>query len=232
MKTNKKRIVLVASVLALSALLIFAGAAFAMGRGPGGSQNASGAYANTPTAGAYGNGATNESYGMGVRGAWAGGEGSLVDTAAQVMGLERIDLVTELAEGISIADAAANHGVDAQAIADAYLAARTDFLAQLVADGRLSQDQADQMLAEMMDNVLVDLSEPWEARAGASSYDYGNGANWGDDDFVSGSGALGQAEGLEWLDAGGDGECDNYDGTPQGQRSASNTGGRGGRWNR
>ena len=90
-----------------------AGAAFA--KGPGGQ--------NTP--GFYGNDGLSSSYGIGARGAWAGGEGSLVEVAAQVIDIERIDLVAELSESISIADAAANHEVKLQDIVDTYRRCRS-----------------------------------------------------------------------------------------------------------
>ncbi len=232
MKKNWKRMTLVASVTALSALMVFAGAAFAMGNGPGNGQNAGGFYGDVPQGSALGNGATDTSYGIGVRGAWAGGAGSLVQVAADVFGIERIDLVAELSEGISISDAAASHSVDVQDIVDAYMATRSDFLARAVDAGRMTQEQADLMLAEMADNVLADLDEAWTAQGGTPDYGYKAGGSYGYRASAAGQPAgqaSGQADGLEWLDADGDGQCDNYDVTTQGQVLA---GGRGGRWNR
>lgn len=232
MKKNWKRMTLVASVTALSALMVFAGAAFAMGNGPGNGQNAGGFYGDTQPGTAFGNGATDTSYGIGVRGAWAGGAGSLVQVAADVIGIERTDLVAELSEGISISDAAASHSVDVQDIVDAYVATRSDFLAQAVDAGRMTQEQADLMLAEMADNIQVDLDEAWTAQGGTADYGYKASGSNGYRASAAGQPAgqaAGQADGLEWLDADGDGQCDNYDVTAQGQAF---TGSRGGRWNR
>jgi hypothetical protein len=224
MKKNWKRMTLVASVTALSALMVFAGAAFAMGNGPGNGQNAGGFYGDTQPGTAFGNGATDTSYGIGVRGAWAGGAGSLVQVAADVMGIERTELVAELSEGISISDAADNHDVAVQDIVDAYVASRSDFLAQLVDAGRMTQEQADLMLAEMADNVLADLDEAWTAQGGAANNEYGAAST-----YSFRNSAPGQVDSPEWIDEDGDGQCDNYDVTTQGQAYA---GGRGGRWNR
>ena len=259
MTRNWKRIGTIAMVLALSALMVFAGAAFAQGKGPGG--NGSGVQAapasgqanqygsgsgmqGTPAqsqanqygsgsgvqgdpvygqANQYGNGSggTGPGYGIAARGAWGGPESSLVAVAAQVLGMDQADLVAELQTGLTIADVATANSVDLQDIVDAYLAPRADTLAQAVEAGRITQDQADAMLAEMAAEISANLQEPWEAQGYGSCS--GNCTGTGTPGQGAGSGA-------NWADADGDGTCDNYGGGGMHMGTGRMGGARGGRW--
>jgi len=239
MTRNWKRIGTIAMVLALSALMVFAGAAFAQGKGPGG--NGSGmqgtpaqSQANQYGSGSgvqgdpvygqanqYGNGSggTGPGYGIAARGAWGGPESSLVAVAAQVLGMDQADLVAELQTGLTIADVATANSVDLQDIVDAYLAPRADTLAQAVEAGRITQDQADAMLAEMAAEISANLQEPWEAQG------YGNC-----DGNCTGTPGQGGGAGTNWADADGDGTCDNYGGGGMHMGTGRMGGARGGRW--
>ena len=64
------------------------------------------------------------------------------------------ELINELENGKSITDLANERGVDPQAIADALVAQRAEELAQSVAEGRITQEQADQMLQRMEEGGL------------------------------------------------------------------------------
>jgi polyhydroxyalkanoate synthesis regulator phasin len=82
-----------------------------------------------------------------------------VGVAAEVLGLSEEDLLAELQDGKSIADVAEEQGVAPQAIADAFVARVSENLDQAVADGKITQEQADEMLsnieehaAEMLEN--------------------------------------------------------------------------------
>ncbi len=154
---------LVASAVALVGVLAFSAPAFAQD--------------STPPTPARGGG-----YGLGVRGAWGGPSNSLVAVAAQVLGLERTELVAALAQGQTIADVAAAKGVALDTIVDAMLAPRVAFLNEAVAAGRLTQAQADTMLATMRTNVTAQLGTVRSAGTGT---------------------------GLGFADANGDGVCDN-----------------------
>ena len=158
---NWQRLALVATILALSAVTVFAGAALAQGPGPA-NQNATGnAQANR-----YGNGAggTGPGYGLAVKGAWAGPEQSLVAVAAETLDMEQADLVAELQGGKTLAEVANAHNVAAQDIVDAFLTPRADFLAQAVADGKITQADADAMQARMQAMVTAKTAQPWEPR--------------------------------------------------------------------
>jgi nucleoid DNA-binding protein len=122
--------------------------------------------------------------GMGA-GGWMGGpENSLIAVAAEQLGMTLEELVTALEDGeTTIADLATAQGVDPQAIADAYIAARADLLAQAVADGRITQSQADLMLEHMEEEVAEHLSEPFPF--GNRGFGGGPGGCWGSDETGS-----------------------------------------------
>lgn len=138
------------------------------------------AFAQGPVNNGNGNG-----YGPGGRGGWGGPDSSLVAVAAEALGMDSAALVAELNSGKTIADVAQAKGVALDKIVDAFLAARAEALAQSVADGRLTQAQADTMLATMDANVTAQLSAPHTVTP------------------------RGSGTGAAFVDADGDGVCDN-----------------------
>lgn len=76
--------------------------------------------------------------------------GRSLGTVAEVLGLEADELRSQLADGATIADIA---GDDIDAVIDALVAEKTDRIAQAVEDGRLTQEEADEKLAEVEDRV-------------------------------------------------------------------------------
>ncbi len=137
--------------------------------------------------------------GGGRGGAWGGPDSSLVAVAANVLGVDQTELVAALNSGQTIADVAKAKGVALDKIVDAFLAQRAEALTQAVADGRLTQAQADTMLVTMKANVAAQLSAPHAVTP------RGNGIGTG------------------FVDADGDGVCDNC-GTsqPRGSRGRWN----------
>lgn len=94
----------------------------------------------------------------GAKGGFLGWEdGSLLDIAADQLGMTQEDLVAELQDGSTIADLAAEKGVELQAIADAFVAQRAEDLAEAVEEGRITQERADWMLEQMGEQVLEHL---------------------------------------------------------------------------
>ena len=94
----------------------------------------------------------------GRMGGWMGGpENSLVSVAAEQLNLEVDDLLAELQDGKSIADVAEAQGVNPQTIADAYITTVSESLAVAVAEERITQEQADALLANMKERVTVQL---------------------------------------------------------------------------
>lgn len=110
-------------------------------------------------------------WGWGMRGS------SLVDATAEATGLTVDEVIASLQEGQTFAEIAEAQGVDPQAIVDAFLADRETALEQAVADGRLTEEQAQQMLEEMAEHVSERLDEPWtshpfgDGRMGPSSFE-------------------------------------------------------------
>ncbi len=178
-----------AAALAVVALMVLGTAAFAQGptpqTTPGNSQG-------------YGMG-----YGMGFgRMGMGGSQNSLVAVAAKVLGIDQTALVTTLNSGKTIADVAKEKGISTDKIVDEFLAPRIAALKSSVDAKRITQAQADSMLATMKTNVTAQLTAKWTPR--------------------------GPGMGTGFVDANGDGICDNYDTNhPAGQTGPM---GRGGRW--
>lgn len=82
--------------------------------------------------------------------------------AAEALGMTEQDLRTELQGGKTLAQVAQEKGVDTQKLVDAMLSqAKTD-LAQQVANGRITQSEADQTLQELTTRVqtLINSGQP------------------------------------------------------------------------
>ncbi len=83
--------------------------------------------------------------------------GHILNAAADVLEMEKDDLVVELREGNSLADVAAAQGIDVDSFKAQLLAeVQTDIDAK-VADGTITQEQADQLsegLEERIDNIV------------------------------------------------------------------------------
>ena len=76
-----------------------------------------------------------------------------LDAAAGALGLTEDQLRTELQGGKSIADVAKEKNVDLQKVSDAVLATAKTEAAKAVADGKLTQAQADALLARLQTNL-------------------------------------------------------------------------------
>jgi hypothetical protein len=99
---------------------------------------------------------------MGPRmGAMGRGGDSIMDLAAEELGMSVQDLMAELQSGKSLAELADEKGVDTQAIVDAYLAQLEENLQQAVSDGKMTQKQADWMLKQAGEMVPQMLDNTW-----------------------------------------------------------------------
>jgi polyhydroxyalkanoate synthesis regulator phasin len=92
------------------------------------------------------------------------GGNSLIGVAAEKLDISVRDLLTELQDGKSIADVAKDKGVDPQDIIDTYLAQLEETLKQAVADGKLTQTQADWILEQATEAAPDQLNNTWEGR--------------------------------------------------------------------
>ncbi len=97
----------------------------------------------------------------GLGGQWGGAENSLVAVAAKVLEMEQAALVAELNAGKPIAAVAQAKGIAVEQIANEFVAVRAQALQAAVTAGRLTQAQADEMLATLKTQVLQDLSNPY-----------------------------------------------------------------------
>lgn len=141
---------------------------------------------------------------------WGGSTGSLITVAAEQLSMTPAELLAELQAGQTIAQVAGEKGLTVETIVEAFVAARAERLAELVANGQLTQEQADAMLAAMRANVTARLSEPWSA--GGPGRGYGPGYTDQDGDGVCDN----------FIDENGDGVCD-HAGTGRGGRGAGFT---------
>lgn len=106
--------------------------------------------------------------------AWPGGgrgqgfgfgpDGSLLSVAAEELGIEQADLVTELQAGKTIADVAEEKGVELSAIVDAFAALHSENLANAVTNGWLTQEQADARLELLKTDLTARLSQSFDPR--------------------------------------------------------------------
>ena len=90
--------------------------------------------------------------GFGPRGGGMGPFGSIA-TIATTLGISETTLSTALQGGKSVADVAAEKGVDLNKVVDAIVAERTTALKQAVTNGRLTQQQADQIITMLKANL-------------------------------------------------------------------------------
>lgn len=107
---------------------------------------------------------------MGMRGP----QQSLVAVAADTLGMAQADLIAQLQGGKTIAQVASEKNVALDTIVSAFVATRQARMAEAVAAGRMTQEQADAMLATMRANVMARLSQPWSPQ--------GPGAGFTDED--------------------------------------------------
>lgn len=97
---------------------------------------------------------------------WAGPQNSLIAVAAEALGLTPQELIAELQAGKTIADVAEEQGVTLEAIVDAFLAPREAALQAAVEAGRLTQEQANALLAQIRERVRTRLTATWTFRQG------------------------------------------------------------------
>lgn len=97
-------------------------------------------------------------YGPGGCGGFGGEYGGMLDILAEVLGMTPEEIFAELEAGKTIAEIAADQGVELAELVDALIAPRAEALAQAVEDGRLTQEQADWLLEHMREGLEWRLS--------------------------------------------------------------------------
>ncbi len=121
---------------------------------------------------------TGARMGAAIRGAGA----RLIDIVADLTGLSVDEVQAQRAEGNSVADIAEANGVSAEAVVSEALAARKAILDAKVADGVITQEQADAAYEQMTERVTDRVSTDEVGRpawAGAGSATGGRGGMGG-----------------------------------------------------
>ncbi|MFH5823695.1 hypothetical protein [Georgenia sp. AZ-5] len=116
------------------------------------------------------------------------GGGLDLDAAADALGLSAEDLRSQLEAGGTLADVAEAQGVDVAALVDALVQAATDRLDAAVADGGLTQEQADERKAGLENRITTAVEQGLPA-GGRHHGMHGRGTppDGSDDDTTTGS---------------------------------------------
>jgi hypothetical protein len=85
------------------------------------------------------------------------GNGSLSEVVAEQLGITVAELQALHTDGTSLKDVIEANNGSVEAVVNAFIATRQEALATAVANGRLTQEQADQMLAQMRAEVTEHL---------------------------------------------------------------------------
>jgi membrane peptidoglycan carboxypeptidase len=89
-----------------------------------------------------------------------------LDEAAESIGVDVDDLREALRGGQTIAEVAAEHGVDVQAVIDAMVAEAEERINEAVTDGRLDETEAAERLADVTEKITTFVNEGFPERDG------------------------------------------------------------------
>ena len=103
--------------------------------------------------------------------------GRLLDIVADLTGLSTEEVAEQRAGGRSIADIAASKDVEADAVVEAALDARKAALDELVANGTITQEQADEMLERMSTRLSDRITSTETGSNGCGAGGPGGGSN-------------------------------------------------------
>lgn len=106
------------------------------------------------------------------------GAGVVSDAVAKLLGMSTEDIYAERSAGKTLADIAKEKGVTDQQVIDAMLAGQKEVVDQALADGRVTQEQADWMLERMKTNAPLKLSNPF-GPGGMGGMRGGGHGRWG-----------------------------------------------------
>jgi len=89
------------------------------------------------------------------------GAGIVSDAVAKLLGMSAEDIYAERNAGKTLSEIAQEKGITDQQVIDAMLAGQKEVIDQALADGNITQDQADWMLERMKTNAPFMLSNPF-----------------------------------------------------------------------
>jgi hypothetical protein len=110
-----------------------------------------------------------------------------VGAAADVLGLDQVDLMSDLRSGQTLQEIADAQGVSYADVSQAILDAAQADLSALVDAGKITQDRADQMLANLSDRLDAGEFPPMRGAGGMGGPGLHRGMNGG---YGAGAGAL------------------------------------------
>lgn len=167
---NKRKKTILA--LALATVLALAVAVPAFAANDGATVGKPAATDETCVGEGYGGRMSND----GMRG--LGGGGLMSTAMAELLGMEPAELEAARQDGQSLADVAASKGLTLDELISGMLDAHKAALADAVADGRITQEQADLMLQSMSDRIL-DRIDDTEVGPPADRRGHGRGGQGG-----------------------------------------------------
>jgi hypothetical protein len=158
---NKRWKMITAALVTGLLIVAFAGVAFAAGPG-------------TPSTDCTGDGSRlgGGGHGMGVY----FGQGALDGVASDLLGLSAEEIQAQRLEGKSLVEIAASVGVSEDALVAAFMEAKGEIIQQLVADGTLTQAQADLMLQNMGEQTTLAVNRTGTGPFGQTGNGMGQGS--------------------------------------------------------
>jgi hypothetical protein len=113
-----------------------------------------------------------------------GGHGMMLggglEIAADALGMTESELLSALQDGQSIADVAEEQGVDVQEVVDALVAAATERLDEAVEEGRVDEERADEIKADLPERIAAMVErEGFRGRWGRGPGGLGPGGGMG-----------------------------------------------------
>lgn len=165
-----KRAKMLAVALVAISLLVVSVAGVALAQGPADTDDMP-AYCGQGWGGYHGHGATSS------------------ETVSELSGLTPEEIQAQRQEGKSLVEIAAAQGVSEDALVEAIMAAKTEFIQQRVEAGTLTQEQADLMLEQMEQRTLQAVNR---TIVGPPDWSRGNGrgACDGEAEFGDGMGGM------------------------------------------
>jgi hypothetical protein len=94
------------------------------------------------------------------------GRGAGMEAAAEALGMTTEELRTALRDGQTIAEIAEANGVDVQVVIDAMVAEAQEHLAEKVAAGEMTQEEADEKLANLEERITERVNSDAPPRLG------------------------------------------------------------------
>jgi len=119
-----------------------------------------------------------ESQGLGLRGWRIHALGGIVSSVADTLDMTPREIAQDLRQGQSLAEIGQAKGVSTDMLKSAILSAADEKLDQAVANGKLTQDQADKIMTRLTDNIDKILN--WKRGSGGEELPRrGGGMPWG-----------------------------------------------------